>query len=483
MDKFIVTGGNKLRGKVHVSGAKNVALKALIAACLTDEKVVIKNVPLISDVRVMFAIIKDFGGQVTVTDHTVTIRMKKFRHSCISLEEAAQTRTASMFIAPLLLRTGSAMIPNPGGCRIGARPIDRTIRGLQKMGADIEYKSADGFFHAKTHGDPIGRRSIDRTIIGLRKMGARITHEEQTRTYHADSGGRLKGISYLFEKNTHTGTETMIIAATLAVGKTILENAAQEPEVDELIEMLNGMGANIVRIKPRTIVIEGVEALHGTTFTICPDRNEIVTFAIAAIATKGDILIEGANEEGLLEFLSELKKVGGGYEVRSEGIRFYYYKPIRGTNITTKPYPAFMTDWQAPWAVLMTQALGISTIHETVFENRFGYVNELLKMGALITQYNPKITDPSVVYNFNSSDSVEGDCHAIKINGPETLHNAVVEISDLRAGATLVIAALIATGSSTIFGIEKLDRGYEHFENRLTKLGADVKRLTDPGIS
>jgi UDP-N-acetylglucosamine 1-carboxyvinyltransferase len=480
MDKLIITGGNKLQGTTNVSGSKNVALKAAVAACLTEEKVTIHNVPLLSDFRIMMDIIKQFGGTVESRDHTVVIQLKEFKSSKIDLAEAAETRTASMFIAPLLARNGYAIIPNPGGCRIGARPIDRTIEGLKQMGAEIDYKSEDGFFHAKTHGDNIGSRPMDRTIKGLEEMGAKIDYDKAERTYHAvsDESGRLKGVKYIFDKNTHTGTETLIIAAVLAKGKTILENAAQEPEIDELIDMLNSMGAKIERIKPRTIEIIGVKKLHGTTFTISPDRNEIVTFAIGAIATKGDVFIEGATKAGLEEFLTELDAVGGGYEIKEKGIRFFYKQQLKPTDITTIPYPGFMTDWQAPWAILMTQAIGESIVHETVFESRFGYVNELKKMGAKITMFNPKVENPEKLYNFNIEDKKPGVFHAIKIEGPVDLHSGEVVITDLRAGATLAIAALVADGTSHISGVELLDRGYETFEKRLTKLGASVKRVT-----
>lgn len=440
MEKFVVTGGKSLRGEVSVSGAKNVALKAAVAACLTGDKVTIHNVPLLSDFRIMMEIIKELGGMVEQNDHTVTIQLKEFASSRISLDEAAQTRTASMFIAPLLARNGYAIIPNPGGCRIGARPIDRTIEGLKQMGAEIDYKSEDGFFHAKSD--------------------------------------RLQAVDYTFDKNTHTGTETLVIAATLAEGKTILNNAAEEPEIDELIEMLNSMGAQIKRTKHRVIEIEGVEKLHGTEFTIGADRNEIVTFAIVAIVTKGDVFVKGAREQGLQEFLVELDNVGGGYEIKDDGIRFYYKQPLKPTDVTTRPYPGFMTDWQAPWAILMTQAEGESVVHETVFESRFGYVAELKKMGAKITGFNPEVENPEELYNFNISDSKNGSTHAIKIKGPTHFHNAVVKVHDLRAGAAVVIAALFAKGTSTIFGIEKIDRGYEDFEHRLTGLGATIERVT-----
>lgn len=441
MEKFIIKGGKKIKGEVKVSGAKNVALKVLIAACLTDQNVVIKNIPLISDLMVMIDIIKELGGEVEIKDHSVSIKIKKINSTKIPLDKAAGIRTSFMFIVPLLLRNGSAVIPNPGGCRIGARPIDRIIDGIKKMGVNVYYNSADGYLHAKIK--------------------------------------KLKGVNYRFEKSTHTGTETLLLLATLAEGKTVLKNAGQEPEIDELISFINLMGGDVKRVNSRTIIINGVKKLHGLEFKINPDRNEIVTFAIAAIMTKGEIFIKNINDTGLKEFLEKLKEVGGGFEIKKEGIKFFYKNDLKATKIMTSPYPGFMTDWQSSWAVLMTKASGISIINETVYENRFGYVNELEKMGAHIKLFNPKITHPEKFYNFNLNDDRKEYFHAIKIEGPVDLHNGIVHISDLRAGATLVLAALAAKGESIIYGIEHLDRGYEKFEERLKNLGADIERVKE----
>lgn len=438
MEKFVVKGDKKLSGTVSVSGAKNVALKVLVAACLTDEEVIIHNVPHISDFFVMVDIMKELGATVTISGHSATIRMKEFSTSSISLEKAALARTSAMFIAPLLVRTGEAVIPNPGGCRLGARPIDRTIEGIAKMDAEITYHSEDGYFHARTQG--------------------------------------LKGIEYTFEKNTHTGTETLILTAVCAEGTTILNNAAQEPEIDDLIQLLNLMGADIKRTGKRQITIVGVKKLHGAQFTISPDRNEIVTFAIAALVTNGDVYIENVKQVDLEAFLEEVTKAGGIYEHKDEGIRFYCKDRLKATHVTTAIYPGFMTDWQAPWAVLMTQASGVSTIHETVFENKLGYVKDLKKMGAHMELYRPQVDAPESLYNFNLADDDPSYPHAVRISGPTHLHNAILTMLDIRAGAAVVLAALAAEGVSTIFGVEKLDRGYERFEERLRSLGADIKR-------
>ena len=445
MEKLVINGGKRLMGSISVSGAKNVALKALVAACLTDEEVIIENIPLISDLMVMVNIIRELGGKVEIKDHAVSVRLKIFKKEKITLEDAAKIRTSAMFMAPLLARLKKAIIPNPGGCRIGARPIDRTIKGLKKMGFDASYNSDDGYFYLKA---------------SKKQLKDNVT-------------------TYSFEKSTHTGTEILIMVSVLFKGKTILENAAEEPEIDELIILLNKMGAKIKRINRRTIVIEGVEKLHGTRFSIGLDRNEIVTFAVAGIATRGNVFIKGAHKVELSAFLQKLQEARGGIERKEDGIRFYYNEQLKSTSVQTSVYPGFMTDWQGPWAILMTQANGNSVIHETVYENRFGYVKELKKMGGDFSLFNPIVERPSEVYNFNLADNRREFYHALKVYGPTKLHDAVVTMSDLRAGATLVLAALLAPLQSVIFGVEHLDRGYEKFEDRLASIGASIKRVKD----
>ncbi len=441
MDKFVIKGGKKLDGNITVSGAKNAALKTLVAACLTEEKVTIHNVPLISDFFVMVDIMRELGAKVVISGHTVTIEMKKFSGFSIPLDKAVLARTSSMFIAPLLARVKEAIIPNPGGCRLGARPIDRTIDGVKNLNADISYNREDGYFHAKTKG--------------------------------------LKGANYKFKKNTHTGTETMILAAVLAKGVTVLDNAAEEPEIDDVINLLNLMGANVKRSAKRQITIVGVDKLRGAEFRISPDRIEVATFAVAAIITGGDIFIKDANKAEIKAFLAKFKEIGAGIEEREDGIRFFSTGNLNSIDITTGIHPGFLTDWQALWGVLMTQADGESIIHETVFEDKLGYVEDLDRMGAEVKLFNPSVKDPEKVYNFNLEDEKDEYFHAVKINGPTPLHNAVMTTLDIRAGAAVVLAALCAQGVSTIFGIEKLDRGYEDFEKRLTGLGANIKRITE----
>lgn len=441
MEKFIIKGGHQLNGKITVGGAKNVSLKALVAACLTEDEVVIHNIPLISDFLIMAEIIRDLGGEVEISGHTARVRVTEFKKHSITLEQASHVRTSAMFIAPLLARYNEAIIPNPGGCRLGARPIDRLINGIKEMNVAITYHSEDGYFHAQTKG--------------------------------------LSAVTYTFEKNTHMGTETLILTSVLAKGTTVLKNAAEEPEIDDLILFLNSMGAKVRRSGKREITIVGVKKLHGTEFTISPDRNEIITFAIAAIVTKGSIFIPDANSVDLNGFIEKLKEAGGGIEIKNNGISFFYKQPLHAVNIETKIYPGFMTDWQAPWAVMMTQAEGISIVHETVFENKLGYVRELRKMGAKIRFFNPQIENPAEFYNFNPEDDKPSYYHAIKITGPTVLHNAVINMVDLRAGAAVVLAALIAKGETVIHGVYLVDRGYENLEGRLQSLGADIKRVNE----
>ncbi len=441
--KFIIRGGEPLAGEIEVLGAKNVALKALVATLLTDEEVVLENIPSISDLDQMVRILHCLGRKVECPKkHQVIVKKGEIRNCRVDLDMAAHLRASSMVLGPLLARVGEAIVPNPGGCRIGARPIDRHVEGLKKMGATVAYNRDDGYFYMKA--------------------------------------SKLKGIEYTFEKNTHTGTETLILAAVLGEGTTVLENAAEQPEVDDLVSLLISMGADIKRIQPRKIIIHGKEKLHGTNYTIMSDRNEAVTFAVGAYMSKGNILIKGTQAKHMKTFFDRLYDAGAKWEViDEEAIRFYWSKDLHPTDVVTLPHPGFMTDWQAPWCLLMTQANGVSTIHETVFEDRFGYVAELRKTGAHINLYNPPVSNPQSFYNFNWSDNKEEYFHAAHVVGPTTLHNGILNITDLRAGATLVLAAIGATGESILHGVEHIDRGYERLDERLNLLGASIQRVID----
>jgi UDP-N-acetylglucosamine 1-carboxyvinyltransferase len=438
MARFLIEGGQPLRGKVSLLGAKNSSFKLMIAALLSDEESVITNIPQIGDVKDVLEIIKVLGGKVKKREpHSYSLSGRGLSDLKIPQFWGEKSRSSCLFIGPFLARFGQAIFPCPGGDKIGQRPIERHLEGLKVMGVEVDRK--DGFFRAKVK--------------------------------------KLKGTRYRFAKNTHTGTENLVMAAVLAEGKTVLENAAQEPEIDDLISFLNKMGAKIKRAQPRTIEIEGVKKLKAAVHQVMFDRNEAITFACAALATKGDVLVKNAQEEHLKAFLERLKEIGAGVEVLNGGIRFFYRQPLKATDIVTRPHPGFMTDWQPLWTVLMTQAEGESIISETIFENRFGYVPYLQKMGAKIKFFNPQVKNPKQFYNFNIEDDQPGSFHALRVNGPTRLRGAKISIPDVRAGATLTLAALTAQGKTILLNVDHIDRGYENLDGRLRQLGAKIKRL------
>lgn len=441
MDKFIIKGGSPIKGEIKVSGAKNVAMKVILAGLLTGEKIKINNVPLITSVYGTAELVGKLGVKAEIKEnHTMEIDGSNLNSHTIPLDLGGQFRTATMVIGPLLNRFGKAVVPNPGGCRLGKRPVDWHIKGLIKMGASIVYK--DGFFVAKA--------------------------------------AKLKGTSFRFPKNSHTGTETLILAAVNAQGETVIENASVEPEVIDLINFLNYMGAKIRKTGQRTIVVSGVRKLKGVEYAIMPDRNEAVTFAALALASGGDLVVDGARQDDIKAFLNALHKSCIKYQViDGNRMRFKWSSGILNSDIVTAPHPGFMTDWQSAWALLMTQAKGESTIHETIFEDRFGYVGELNKMGAKIEAYKPHVKNPKDFYNFNWEDRKIGQMRAIRIKGKTPLHEGVLEMCDLRAGATLVLAASIARGESILYGTDHIDRGYEKIDLRLKKVGLNIQRIKE----
>ena len=434
---LIITGGTPLYGCVRAGGAKNASYKLMIAALLGKKESRLINLPGISDVGLVGKIITELGGEVrTVGSHTLFVNPKNLNSHKVKQEHGEASRASSLFMAPLLARFGKAEVPLPGGDKIGKRPLGRHIEGLEKMGA--RFSMENGMLKAETDG--------------------------------------LKGTHYKFEKNTHTGTETLIIAAVLAEGKTILENVALEPEIDDLIKLLNNMGAKIRRRSFRVIEIEGAKSLGGTIHRVMPDRNEIVSYACAAIASKGDIVVENARQEDLVAFLDKLEEAGAGYEVGDYGIRFFYKGELRATDVEVGIHPGFMTDWQPLWATLICHAVGTSIIHETVSQNRFQYVDTLRKMGAKIETFDPQVPNPEKVYNFNWEDRKFTDIHAIKIYGPTQFTGGEFEVHDLRAGATTLLAAISGNGTTILKNIEQIDRGYEKIDEKLKLMGADISR-------
>lgn len=435
--RWRIRGGRPLIGRARVSGAKNTAFKAMIAALLADSPSLLENVPDVEDVRLVACAIEELGGRVMrLVPTTWLIDPRPLNASRVSACPLERTRASSLLLVPLLVRFGEALVLEPGGDRIGRRPLDRTLTGLEALGARVE------------------------------KRGE----------YLLVRADRLRGTRYRFPKNTHTGTETLLLAAACAPGETLLENAAQEPEVDDLIAFLNAMGARICRTSERTIRIEGGAQLHGARHRVMPDRNEAVTFACAALATKGEIEIEGVRAPDVRAFLDVLEQIGAGSTCCEMSWRVWHRGPLRPAIIQTAPHPGFMTDWQPLIAPVLTQAEGMSIIHETVFENRFHYARELLRMGARIEFFNPPVENPDAVYNFNLEDDRPEFFHAIRIFGPTPLHPATVRAMDIRGGGALVIAALAARGESVIEGIEHLERGYERLDLALRALGAEIER-------
>lgn len=438
MPIYRVEGGAPLHGSVRLGGAKNVSYKLMIAALLGDEESRILNFSHISDVDLVRDAINHLGARAyNAGERTMFVDPRGLSRSELSDAFGSGSRASTMFLGPLLHKFGHAKLPMPGGDRLGKRPIDRHLESIEAMGA--RFVQGPDFLEAFTEG--------------------------------------LKGTTYRFSKSTHTGTETALMAAVVAQGRTILENSAEEPEVDDLIEFLNGMGAHIRRRAHRVIEIEGVKHLRGAIHKIMPDQNEAVSYAVAALVTKGDIIVENARAPHMQAFLDKLAEAGGGYEVGSYGIRFFSKGPLRATDVVTEIYPGFKTDWQPLWAVLLTQAEGVSEIHEAVYPTRFQYAPALEKMGVSIELYNPEVKDPQKFYNFDMQNDSSEYHHALKITGPVALKPVEYTVPDLRAGATIMLAALVADGVSRIIDTEKhVERGYEAITERLASMGANISR-------
>ena len=439
-DAYIIQGGKPLKGTIKLSGAKNVALKAVIAALLFDGAVTLKNIPRIRDIFELLHLIQTLGARAEFTDtNTVLVNSTGLKENKLDFLHASKIRASFMLFAPLLYRFKEASIPNPGGCRIGARPIDRIVNGMTDLGINVSYNSETGYYKALMNDKPSG--------------------------------------DYTFVKSSHTGTELMILLSVFCKDTVTIHNTALEPEIDDLISFLNEGGAKIRR-NGNDIVIEGVKSLiQKKPHTIVSDRNEATTFAVLGIITKGDVTVCPIPENYLKTFINVIEKIKGGTEKIGENSwRFFYKEPLISLDIVTAPHPGFMTDWQPNWAVLMTQAAGKSLIHERVFENRFSYVDELIKMGAKIEYSSPIVQNPESFYIFNYDKGKEHK-QAITVYGPQHLHNGVLTIADLRAGATLAIAALFAEGESIINGASILERGYENFVEKITSLGGDIKKV------
>ncbi len=426
---YLVTGGKPLKGTVRVAGAKNAATKELVAALLTDEKVVLSNVPDIGDVAVTIEMLEDLGVKISRKADQVTLDASKLKNSRVSEAFSGKNRIPILFLGPLLHRFGEAAIPSLGGCSIGGRTVDFHVEALQKMGAVI---SCEG------------------------------------NTYMARTAG-LKGAVIELPYPSVGATENVILAAVLAKGTTIIKNAAIEPEIKDLAMLLQSMGAIINLEANRTWIIEGVEKLGGANHRVIPDRIEAASFAVAAALTGGDVLIEEASQGSLLSFLNAMRKVGVPYEITEKGVRFMGAKKLKPIVIETDVHPGFMTDWQQPFVMLLTQADGVSIVHETVYENRFGYTDALRQMGANIQLHSECLGSKPCRYQHRDYR------HSAVIVGPTPLKAADIRIPDLRAGFSYLIAALVAQGKSRITGVEIIERGYEDIIGKLKKLGAKIE--------
>lgn len=433
---YIVEGGKPLRGEVRLSGAKNAVSKLMMASLLTEDACSLRNAPRsVGDVSITDEVLRALGSEVDWTDeHMVKLRTKELTNTVVPLELGRKNRLAVLAVGPLLHRVGRAVIPVPGGDRIGPRPINYHINGLQEMGAVVEDRDGLYYFHTKG----------------------------------------LKGTTIKLPYPSVMATETLIIAATLARGITVIQNAAIEPEIMDLIKFLQKMGAIIEQRVDRKIVIEGVARLHGADHRILSDRNEAVSLAIAAYLTHGDVRLIGADQGTLLTFLNTLYRVGLDFSVEDDAIRFFGTdNPPRPIALDTDVHPGFMTDWQQPFTVLLTQARGMSVIHETVFEDRFGYTYELNRMGA-DTGLFPKCLG-EVECRFRERDFL----HSCVVRGPTPLNATDLVMPDIRAGASYLLAALCAGGTSRVWGIEHIERGYDQLHAKLRLLGAQLERVTN----
>lgn len=427
---YKIIGGKTLKGEITLAGAKNAATKIIIASLLADTKSVLENIPQIGDVEVTLDIIKSLGATFKWLNHnTLEIDPTVLKNYVVPLEDSGKNRVPILFFGPLLHKFGKAEVPVLGGCKIGSRPVNFHIDAYTKLGAEIEYH--DHNYTVSTKG--------------------------------------LQGTKIILDYPSVGTTENILLGACLAQGTTIIQNAAIEPEIEDLVRYLQAMGAIIYQDVNRTWVIEGVKQLHGVHYRIMNDRNEAVSFACLALANRGDILIKGAEQKYLVTFLNWVQKIGGHFEVLNDGIRFFDSVKFKGVALETDVHPGFMTDWQQPFTIVLTQAEGVSIIHETVYENRFGYTEALNKMGAKIYLFKECLG--SKPCRFSHKDFF----HSAIIVGPTPLKGAKIEVPDLRAGFSYLIAALIAQGESELTGIETIERGYEHLKERLINLGADIK--------
>jgi len=441
MNVLKITGGTPLKGHVKTAGAKNAMTKLLVASLLSDKKCTFYNVPNIGDVDVTVALCQELGMEV-IWDREAGIMevvTKELKTSYVPQRFSGSNRIPILMIGALLGRTDQDIIvPTAGGCLIGKRPVDFHIQALEQLGATIEYRE-------------------------MKREGAYFAH-----AHHG-----LKGANITLNYPSVGATENTILASVTAKGTTVIRNAAIEPEIVELILFLQKLGAVISIDADRTIRIQGTRRFHEVEHTVIPDRIEAASWGMAAISTRGRVFVEGAQHLNMITFLNKMREVGGGFNIKSNGIEFFYDGPLQGgLHIETDVHPGFMTDWQQPFVVLLTQATGTSVVHETVYENRFGYTETLREMGAEIAAFKHCLGGKCCRF------SSMGYSHSVIVKGSTHLIARDIKIPDLRAGFAYIMAALIASGTSHISGLAYIERGYENLFQKLIGLGAQVEKLT-----
>ncbi|MDP2695915.1 MAG: UDP-N-acetylglucosamine 1-carboxyvinyltransferase [bacterium] len=428
---FTISGHKTLNGAIDLMGAKNAATKMMVASLLTDRPCQLENFPVIGDTEITAELCRSVGANIKIENNVLDIHTPEIKNAKVT-SLSRRNRIPILALGPLLVRAGEAEVPFLGGDKIGPRAVDMHIAALTQMGAEIETTPA---------------------------------------SYIARAPNGLRGAKIFLRYPSVGATENTILSAVLAKGRTDIYNCAVEPEILDLIKMLQKMGAIIELGTNRIIHIDGVADLHGVVHRILPDRNEAVSFACLAVATDGEILVKQARQDDLITFLNTIRRVGGEYEVVKDGIKFWRATSLKPLTLETDAHPGFMTDWQQPFAVLLTQADGDSFIHETVYEDRFAYVQDLNLMGARINILSKCLGEVPCRFN---NDNYQ---HSAAIKGPTPLKAARLQVRDLRSGIAHVIAALTADGESHIEGVEEIDRGYENIDERLRGLGADIKRV------
>lgn len=440
MDHFRIVGGKPLAGNVKAAGAKNAITKMLVASLLSDKKCTFTNVPNISEVETTVNLCKEIGMEVKWEREVgrMEVITKEIKSSYVPLNFTGANRIPILMMGALLGRTReNIIVPTVGGCKIGKRPVDFHVMALEKLGAIVEY----------------------RTI-----------KNEHAYFAHAPEG--MKGSVVELPYPSVMATENAILAACRAKGKTAIHGAAIEPEVIDLILFLQKLGVVIYVDVDRTIYVQETTTFYEVEHKVITDRIEAASFGMAAIATKGKVFVEGAQQEHMITFLNKLRQINGGFSVKDNGIEFFYQGPLKGgLHLQTDVHPGFLTDWQQPFVVLLTQAHGSSVVHETVYENRFGYIDTLLEMGAHVERFTQCLGDrPCRFASLNYQ-------HSLIVKGPTKFVGKQIDIPDLRAGFAYVLAALLAPEESHITGLPFLDRGYEHLEQKLQALGANIERV------